>query len=41
MINVARQMGLHTDPDEHPGLYTLFEAEMRRRVWWEVFYYDV
>ncbi|KAH9829595.1 fungal-specific transcription factor domain-containing protein [Rhodofomes roseus] len=41
MINVARMMGLANDPDEFPGTYSLFEAETRRRVWWDVFYYDL
>lgn len=41
MINVARMMGLAVDPDEFPGTYSLFEAETRRRVWWDVFYYDL
>nr|VWO98587.1 Eukaryotic translation initiation factor 3 subunit G (eIF3g) (Eukaryotic translation initiation factor 3 RNA-binding subunit) (eIF-3 RNA-binding subunit) (Translation initiation factor eIF3 p33 subunit homolog) (eIF3 p33 homolog) [Ganoderma boninense] len=41
MVNVARMMGLAMDPDEFPGTYNLFEAETRRRVWWEVYYYDL
>ncbi|KZT04865.1 uncharacterized protein LAESUDRAFT_657038 [Laetiporus sulphureus 93-53] len=41
MINVARMMGLAIDPDEFPGTYNLFEAETRRRIWWDVFYYDL
>lgn len=41
MINVARMMGLAIDPDEFPGTYSLFEAETRRRIWWDVFYYDL
>lgn len=41
MINVARMMGLANDPDEFPGTYSLFDAEARRRVWWDVFYYDL
>ncbi|KAI0753333.1 hypothetical protein C8Q80DRAFT_507598 [Daedaleopsis nitida] len=41
MVNVARMMGLAIDPDEFPGTYNLFEAETRRRVWWEVFYFDL
>lgn len=41
MINVARVMGLSVDPDEFAGAYSLFEAETRRRVWWDVFYYDM
>ncbi|KAH9947847.1 fungal-specific transcription factor domain-containing protein [Amylocystis lapponica] len=41
MINVARMMGLAIDPDEFSGAYSLFEAETRRRIWWDVFYYDL
>ncbi|KAA1471933.1 hypothetical protein DENSPDRAFT_777559 [Dentipellis sp. KUC8613] len=41
MVNIAQMMGLSADPDEFPGKYGLFEAEMRRRVWWDVYYYDV
>ena len=41
MVNIARQMGLAADPDEAPGRYSLFEAEMRRKVWWDIFYYDL
>ncbi|KZT28262.1 hypothetical protein NEOLEDRAFT_1109090 [Neolentinus lepideus HHB14362 ss-1] len=41
MVNVARAMGLAMDPDEFPNKYSLFEAETRRRIWWDVFYYDL
>lgn len=41
VINIAHMMGLSTDPDEFPGKYSLFEAEQRRRVWWDIYYYDV
>jgi len=41
MVNAARRMGLNLDPDAFPGTYPLFEAETRRRVWWDVFYYDL
>ncbi|EPQ51790.1 hypothetical protein GLOTRDRAFT_107927 [Gloeophyllum trabeum ATCC 11539] len=41
MVNVARAMGLAMDPDEFPSRYSLFEAETRRRIWWDVFYYDL
>ena len=41
MINVARMMGLANDPDDFPGTYSLFDAETRRRIWWDVFYYDL
>ena len=41
MVNIAQMMGLATDPDEFPGRYTLFDAELRRRVWWDIYYYDV
>ncbi|KIJ39181.1 hypothetical protein M422DRAFT_258072 [Sphaerobolus stellatus SS14] len=27
--------------EEAKGRYTIWKAEMRRRVWWEVFYYDL
>jgi len=41
VIHVGQMMGLSTDPDEFPGKYNLFEAEQRRRVWWDIYYYDV
>jgi hypothetical protein len=41
VISIAYMMGLSTDPDEFPGKYSLFEAEQRRRVWWDIYYYDV
>ena len=42
MINVARMMGLAHDPDDFPGgTHSLFDAEARRRIWWDVFYYDL
>jgi hypothetical protein len=41
VINIAHMMGLSTDPDEFPGKFSLFEAEQRRRVWWDIYYYDV
>lgn len=41
MVNVARMMGLAIDPDEFSGTYSLFEAETRRRLWWDIFYYDM
>ncbi|EMD31709.1 hypothetical protein CERSUDRAFT_69197 [Gelatoporia subvermispora B] len=42
MINVARMMGLAHDPDDcAAGVYSVFDAETRRRVWWDVFYYDL
>ncbi len=41
LIHIAHMMGLSTDPDEFPGKYNLFEAEQRRRVWWDIYYYDV
>ena len=40
-VNAARLMGLSVDPDEFPGTYSLFEAETRRRIWWEVYFYDM
>lgn len=45
MVNIARLMGLSHDPDDFTsggaGKYTLWEAEMRRRMWWDIFYYDL
>ena len=41
VIHVGQMMGLSTDPDEFPGKYNLFEAEQRRRIWWDIYYYDV
>jgi hypothetical protein len=41
MVNIARTMGLEMDPDEFPGKFTLSEAETRRRVWWDVYCYDL
>ncbi|EIN14590.1 hypothetical protein PUNSTDRAFT_118038 [Punctularia strigosozonata HHB-11173 SS5] len=41
LVSVARTMGLASDPDEWKGRYGVFEAEMRRRAWWDVYYYDV
>ncbi|KAI0267354.1 fungal-specific transcription factor domain-containing protein [Gloeopeniophorella convolvens] len=41
VIHIAHMMGLSTDPDEFPGKYSLFEAEQRRRIWWDIYYYDV
>ncbi|KIO11415.1 hypothetical protein M404DRAFT_128017, partial [Pisolithus tinctorius Marx 270] len=41
MVNVARTMGLDADPDEFPGTFNLFDAEARRRLWWDIFYYDL
>jgi len=41
VIHTGQMMGLSTDPDEFPGKYNLFEAEQRRRIWWDIYYYDV
>lgn len=41
MVNIARMMGLSMDPDEFPGKYSLFEAETRRRLWWDIYCYDL
>ncbi len=41
LVNICKMMGLHLDPDEFPGKYSLFDAEARRRVWWDVYYYDL
>lgn len=40
MVNAARMMGLAMDPDEFVGTYNFFDAETRRRVWWDVVHYD-
>ena len=40
LVNICKMMGLHLDPDEFPGKYSLFDAEARRRAWWDVYYYD-
>jgi hypothetical protein len=43
MVNVARMMGLWVDPSEvgQGGRYGLFESEMRRRIWWDIYFYDL
>ena len=41
MVNISYMMGLSTDPSEYPGKYSVFDAEMRRRIWWDVYFYDV
>jgi hypothetical protein len=41
LIYIAHMMGLSTDPDEFPSKYSLFKAKQRRRVWWDIYYYDV
>lgn len=48
MVNIARGMGLARDPDEaHPEQgpkgqgYSVFEAETRRRIWWDILWYDL
>jgi hypothetical protein len=41
MVNVARMMGLAMDPDEFPGKYSFFEAETRRRIWMDIFCYNL
>ena len=41
MVNIARQLGLSVDPDDVPERYGTTEADIRRAVWWEVFYYDL
>ncbi|KAF8323880.1 hypothetical protein DL93DRAFT_2049568, partial [Clavulina sp. PMI_390] len=41
LVNICRMMGLHIDPDDFSGRYSLFDAEERRRMWWDVYYYDV
>lgn len=34
----AMSLGLHRDPDSTPGRYTFLEAEMRRRLFWSIFW---
>ncbi|KZV96016.1 hypothetical protein EXIGLDRAFT_592732, partial [Exidia glandulosa HHB12029] len=41
MVTAARSMGLSVDPDDTPGKYSPFDAEMRRRAWWDVYFYDL
>ena len=41
MVNIVRMMGLGMDPDEFPGKYSLFEAQARRRILWEIYSYDL
>ncbi len=46
MVQVARGMALWIDPEDggtstNPTSYGLFEIEMRRRMWWDVYYYDL
>jgi hypothetical protein len=41
MVIAARDMGLGIDPDDTPGKYSPFEAETRRRAWWDVYFYDL
>lgn len=44
MVNVARMMGLYIDPADvgsNGDRYGLFESEMRRRLWWDIYYYDL
>ncbi|EJD37952.1 hypothetical protein AURDEDRAFT_187875 [Auricularia subglabra TFB-10046 SS5] len=40
-VAAARSIGLGVDPGETPGRFSLFEAETRRRVWWDVLYHDL
>jgi hypothetical protein len=40
MVRLALQQGYHRDPSEHPGI-SIFQAEMRRRVWHVVNSHDL
>jgi hypothetical protein len=40
MLRVALQEGYHRDPSQHPNL-TVFQGEMRRRVWSAVSQHDL
>lgn len=39
-LRVANMLGLHKDPNHFPQL-TIVEAEVRRRVWWQLIHIDV
>ena len=42
MAGIARFMGLNHDPDSPGGdKFSLYEKEMRRRLWWEIVSIDV
>ncbi|GAA5878568.1 hypothetical protein JCM16303_002128 [Sporobolomyces ruberrimus] len=37
VVQIALSLGLHRDPDQTPGRFTFFEAEERRRLFWNLF----
>jgi hypothetical protein len=37
VVQTALSLGLHRDPDRTPGRYSFFEAEERRRLFWNLF----
>ncbi|GAA6060966.1 hypothetical protein JCM10212_006548 [Sporobolomyces blumeae] len=37
VVQIAASLGLHRDPDRSPGKFTFFEAEERRRLFWNLF----
>ncbi|GAA5850183.1 hypothetical protein JCM9279_003560 [Rhodotorula babjevae] len=37
VVQIALSLGLHRDPDRSPGKFTFFEAEERRRLFWNLF----
>ncbi|GAA5859877.1 hypothetical protein JCM1840_001777 [Sporobolomyces johnsonii] len=37
VVQIALSLGLHRDPDRSPGRFTFFEAEERRRLFWNLF----
>lgn len=41
MVHISMLMGLATDPAPFSESFSIFEAETRRRIWWEVFCLDV
>ena len=41
VIRLAQRQGYHRDPSELSFMFSPFEAEMRRRVWFVIQYYDV
>ncbi|GAA5911432.1 Zn(II)2Cys6 transcription factor [Sporobolomyces salmoneus] len=36
-VSIAHTLNLHRDPDRIPGKYSFFEAEQRRRLFWNLF----
>lgn len=40
LITIAMQMGLHRDPEIFNNTFSVFEQEMRRRTWWNLYICD-